>query len=539
MTINWIRKPEKNSLNVIFIHGFNSDKNCWRHENNSYWPELLKDTTSDIGICVFTYRTNFNTGFYSQSDIVDSLKEYFNIEKLFGSEEVIFVCHSMGGIVARRFLVNQQGTLMKKGPRRIGLFLVASPSLGSKFANTLYFISSAISHTQAQILRSSQDNLWLNDLDKDFINLRDSINLQIQGKELIEELPLFGKGIFKNQVVEPFSAARYFSDSFKVPCSDHITIAKPPDGDAIQHKLLISFIEDFSSRESTLELKPKDDSYKLSKDQPSTLPEEFYSSFLLDASLWLAYQSTSLTTKAVLLNRAHQILSRSLDKLSELEPRLLGKRVYFQSTNSLFNRINWSYPATTMDSCIPDEIEYVKGTIDSYQDLLDHFRSEQRVACYAREQQAYEGNLSSDDGIYYRTLCLMISRVRGYYDEFLEDLQGDSQQYVRYIKSEAGRKQRYKEFGFDSYDDFDEYVSPSVNSINKESLPDDTLLLYQDLLNEQELDASEILARGFSYWDYVEVLNALVTSRWAEVDETYTKLSLTDKGKRLLKQKLD
>ncbi|MCC5641248.1 hypothetical protein LC593_36725 [Nostoc sp. CHAB 5844] len=74
----WTRKA-KNGLNIIFIHGINSSEECWKHDNGSYWPNLLRNESelADIGIYVFSYRTGINTGFYSLSDIVDSLREYF------------------------------------------------------------------------------------------------------------------------------------------------------------------------------------------------------------------------------------------------------------------------------------------------------------------------------------------------------------------------------------------------------------------------------------------------------------------------------
>jgi pimeloyl-ACP methyl ester carboxylesterase len=243
----WIRKA-KDGLNIIFIHGINSSEECWRHKNSSYWPNLLKDENelTDIGIYVFSYRTGFNTGTYSLGDIVDSLHEYFKLDGLIESSGIVFVCHSMGGIVTRCFLVREQSGLIEKELNKIGLFLVASPSLGSDYANMLGLISSAMGHTQANALKFSQSNVWLNDLDKDFMALKENKNLKIKGKELIEDLPLYGKGFIRRQIVQPFSGARYFGQSFKVPDSDHSTIAAPENKDAIQHRLLVKFIQEFS-----------------------------------------------------------------------------------------------------------------------------------------------------------------------------------------------------------------------------------------------------------------------------------------------------
>ncbi|WP_414755231.1 hypothetical protein [Anabaena sp. CCY 9910] len=55
----WTRKA-KNGLNIIFIHGINSSEDCWKHENGSYWPNLLRDESelADIGIYVFSALLN-------------------------------------------------------------------------------------------------------------------------------------------------------------------------------------------------------------------------------------------------------------------------------------------------------------------------------------------------------------------------------------------------------------------------------------------------------------------------------------------------
>lgn len=245
----WLRKSN-NGLNVVFIHGINSSDECWRTKEGAYWPELLKAEggLEEIGIYLFSYRTGFNTGSYSLGDIVDSLNEHIsNLDKVLDSDRVIFVCHSMGGIIARRFLVREESNLIEKGLKHIGLFLVASPSLGSEYANMLGLISAVLEHTQAEALKFSQNNVWLNDLDKDFINLKGANRLNIIGKELIEDISLKITRLLgsKKQIVKPFSGAKYFEDSYKVPGSDHITIAKPENKDAVQHRLLIEFIKDF------------------------------------------------------------------------------------------------------------------------------------------------------------------------------------------------------------------------------------------------------------------------------------------------------
>jgi hypothetical protein len=81
------------------------------------------------------------------------------------------------------------------------------------------------------------------------MNLKEGGTLRIEGKELVEdkfiELKKIKLGIvWGRQVVEPFSGARYFGEPYKVPKSDHFSIAKPDDKNAIQHRLLSRFVSE-------------------------------------------------------------------------------------------------------------------------------------------------------------------------------------------------------------------------------------------------------------------------------------------------------
>ena len=92
----------------------------------------------------------------------------------------------MGGMVVRRFIVERVNDLLDR-KIEIGLYLVASPSLGSNYANWLEPIAQFAGHEQAKALTLSQANQWLNDLDRTFINLKESKRLVIHDKELLED----------------------------------------------------------------------------------------------------------------------------------------------------------------------------------------------------------------------------------------------------------------------------------------------------------------------------------------------------------------
>lgn len=244
----WVKKPKADTA-VVFVHGILSDSNsCWRN-GNAYWPEFLmhEKQLESIGIYTFSYRSDVLAVDYSLGDAVDALNTFLKLDGLLELRNLIFVCHSMGGIVVRRFVVARESTLVERGSR-IGLFLVASPSLGSPYANLIEKAAKALGNSQAEALRIADKNPWLRDLDRDFINLKEANRVFLRGKELVEDefiMRSFWVRLFARQVVRSSSGARYFGESIKIPKSTHFTIAKPAGRSAIQHRLLVRFIEDF------------------------------------------------------------------------------------------------------------------------------------------------------------------------------------------------------------------------------------------------------------------------------------------------------
>jgi biotin-[acetyl-CoA-carboxylase] ligase BirA-like protein len=245
MNGKWIRKTQCHSA-AIFVHGILSDGDaCWRNENGTYWPDLLKDEEDlkDLGIYVYTYQTNIFSGTYRLGDVVDDLKERMRYGGLFNKKTLVFVCHSMGGIIVRKLIVERIVDFIDKRID-VGLFLVASPSLGSAYATWISPLATMLGHTQAEALRFTQSNSWLNDLDKEFQNMKEASCFKLRGKELVEDkFVILGK-LWRKQVVEPFSGARYFGEQQKIPGSDHFSISKPKDTDAIQHQALCYFVRE-------------------------------------------------------------------------------------------------------------------------------------------------------------------------------------------------------------------------------------------------------------------------------------------------------
>lgn len=214
----WIRRPT-NGCTVVFIHGvLSAGETCWQHKNGTYWPELLAAETDEksIGIYEFTYKTGLFSGTYRLGDVVDALKEHIGLDGVLDCKDIIFVCHSMGGIVARKFIVERATTFVANGTG-LGMFLVASPSLGADYANLLTPLAKFLGHSQADALRFSQNNSWLMDLDREFLNAKEGKNLKIVGKELIEDNFIILKSFLKSKSYRPFLVLDTLGNRLRYP----------------------------------------------------------------------------------------------------------------------------------------------------------------------------------------------------------------------------------------------------------------------------------------------------------------------------------
>lgn len=158
--------------------------------------------------------------------------------------KITFVCHSMGGIIARYLLEANHNEFRNK---RVGLVLIASPSIGSKLANNIGNLLNFFNHRQGVQLKWGSESLT--DLDDRFRNMKEhKLIPDLSGIELYENhfivhskwFPLFTRKL----VVTKESAGRYFASAKQISKTDHFSICKPPDKTAQVHEYLFDFLSE-------------------------------------------------------------------------------------------------------------------------------------------------------------------------------------------------------------------------------------------------------------------------------------------------------
>ncbi|MGA2130729.1 MAG: alpha/beta hydrolase [Bryobacteraceae bacterium] len=249
----WFAAPNLSTDTVfVFVHGLNSDSRCWLYEENGqpkqYWPYLVWMDERLHRPSVFMAGYRFGTH-YTIINAVDDILDSLNDKNALAYPNIVFVAHSMGGIVVRRMLVDYSDRFRHK---KLGVLLFASPSGGSHFADMAGSILSFLQLPQSTAVdRLRTNNPYLVELDQEFKDLLDGHNhnqadrLDIAGAEVLEGDNYVG-GM---QVVDPPSASRYFS--YRTLPGDHSSIVKPPTADSPSHQFLVEFYHKYIEQASS------------------------------------------------------------------------------------------------------------------------------------------------------------------------------------------------------------------------------------------------------------------------------------------------
>ena len=122
----YINQKTLNTKVVMFIHGFHDDgRACWNNESKKvYWPELVAQKFPGWNVFVYQYDNGLT--------IPQSVDDKLNLDKVFNAhKDVIIVAQSLGGLVARELMLNNDN--YRKKTRR--LLLLATPARGSWYAD--------------------------------------------------------------------------------------------------------------------------------------------------------------------------------------------------------------------------------------------------------------------------------------------------------------------------------------------------------------------------------------------------------------------
>ncbi|HVR40870.1 MAG TPA: alpha/beta fold hydrolase, partial [Thermoanaerobaculia bacterium] len=128
---------------IIFVHGVLGDaQQTWTNENGEYFPKLLgTDGTFDgVDIWVYDFASSLWSRSYTIDELADNLRLNLDNDNVIANhKEIIFVCHSMGGIIARAYLLKNREVVT---PDRVPMmYFYSTPTAGSSVASLAKWVS--------------------------------------------------------------------------------------------------------------------------------------------------------------------------------------------------------------------------------------------------------------------------------------------------------------------------------------------------------------------------------------------------------------
>lgn len=244
------RRDGSHILDVVFVHGLRGDaRDTWRSQGETSWLNWIdEDLSENVQVWSLSWPADaFN--WRSDSRGMSIIERAANVLQVLrssriGERKLIFVCHSLGGILAKQIL-NSAATLNVNEWKKIsdqtqGLVFLATPHSGSLWANVVSLVGGTTPNVVA--LNSGNDHvrhlaLWYRN---------NAIQLGYKTLAFYETFPTR-----KIIVVDKASADPGTGDELVPIDADHFSIAKPTSRDHLLYSSLKLFIKSLVSTHST------------------------------------------------------------------------------------------------------------------------------------------------------------------------------------------------------------------------------------------------------------------------------------------------
>lgn len=223
---HWItsEKDRANPVAVVFVHGiFGTTRGTWTNKDGKTFFDFIKkdrDVGSRIDVYAFGYTSDmFKEGSLDIYGAAEMLDAYLEKDKVWDYNTVVFVGHSMGGLVAMQLLLNKRNRISQV-PLMV---LYATPQEGS----TLAAIGKAFSPNPAlaQMVENDPDS-FIVALDNNWAHMLDDPSIKKIKPRLVCAHET--KSIYNFKVVSKFSSTKFCDGARNgIGDADHISIAKP------------------------------------------------------------------------------------------------------------------------------------------------------------------------------------------------------------------------------------------------------------------------------------------------------------------------
>jgi pimeloyl-ACP methyl ester carboxylesterase len=215
---------------IVFVHGLHGSRESWRAANGAYWPDLVRTDPrfaySDVEVA--EYPTPASNGKMSSVQLADILWTRLNQDHVWEHREVVFIAHSLGGILVEEMLLRHP----KEAVRVKFIVSYGTPHEGSSLARiaSIYDKDPLLND-----LSDASDNAFLTQLENDWRG-QNSVNgiHRFCAYETEDTSPdnAFGRYLKTRARVVSFFSATYGCDVTTPPQAihaDHVNLIRPAD----------------------------------------------------------------------------------------------------------------------------------------------------------------------------------------------------------------------------------------------------------------------------------------------------------------------
>jgi pimeloyl-ACP methyl ester carboxylesterase len=207
----FVRNQNSNRV-IVFVHGFGGNSRDTWSNDSLYWPEMItKDRDFDgVDVFVYEYPTSI-TASMTPNQLADQMYEALKANDVLDRRQIIFICHSMGGVITRDLLIKFEDVANNTS----FIQFLSTPTDGRSVANLAIILNS----TQISKLTTNTEKDYLGDLSRNWSDKN------------LSKIPSYcayeTRDTYKLRVVSYESATHLCNRPFKPVDADHFGIAKP------------------------------------------------------------------------------------------------------------------------------------------------------------------------------------------------------------------------------------------------------------------------------------------------------------------------
>jgi pimeloyl-ACP methyl ester carboxylesterase len=169
-----VHKSDENKQVIVFVPGIFGDAfDSWKNSNGKHFYDFVsedKEVFDKTDIYVYGFDSTYFEGGFNIGQIAENLHARLLDKGIFNYDRVIFVAHSMGGLVVQKLLLN-----FPDDSKNVPLvYFFSTPQEGAEIANIahLFLPNNALNN-----LIPSDQNTFLTELDRDWKKQKEKKNI--------------------------------------------------------------------------------------------------------------------------------------------------------------------------------------------------------------------------------------------------------------------------------------------------------------------------------------------------------------------------